>query len=43
MSDSNNIGVKKNTIKKYYIQNDSHFNDQGHKLIADYFIKNFKF
>jgi hypothetical protein len=43
MSDSNNIGIKKNTIKKYYIQNDSHFNDEGHKLIADYFIKNFNF
>jgi lysophospholipase L1-like esterase len=35
---------KKNLIiKKYYQLGDIHFNPDGHKLIADYFIKNFKF
>jgi hypothetical protein len=35
---------KKNLIiKKYYQLGDIHFNTAGHKLIADYFIKNFKF
>ena len=35
---------KKNLIiKKYYQLGDIHFNPEGHKLIADYFIKNFKF
>jgi hypothetical protein len=35
---------KKNLIiKKYYQLGDIHFNPVGHKLIADYFIKNFKF
>ena len=35
---------KKNLIiKKYYQLGDIHFNREGHKLIADYFIKNFKF
>ncbi len=35
---------KKNLIiKKYYQLGDIHFNPEGHKLIADYFIKNFNF
>jgi lysophospholipase L1-like esterase len=34
---------KKKIIDKYYIENDFHFNLEGNKLIADYFIKNFKF
>jgi hypothetical protein len=39
--DGNN---KKNLIiRKYYQLGDIHFNPEGHKLIADYFIKNFKF
>jgi hypothetical protein len=34
---------KRKIIDKYYIENDFHFNLEGNKLIADYFIKNFKF
>ena len=30
-------------VKKYYIPYDVHFNKNGNRLIADYFIKNFKF
>jgi hypothetical protein len=36
--------IKKNLIiRKYYQLGDIHFNPEGHKLIADYFIKNFNF
>jgi hypothetical protein len=35
--------TKRKIIEKYYIENDFHFNLEGNKLIADYFIKNFKF
>jgi hypothetical protein len=30
-------------IRKYYQLGDIHFNYEGHKLIADYFVKNFNF
>ena len=30
-------------IKKYYIVDDLHFNSLGNKMIADYFISNFKY
>ena len=36
-----NIGFEK-TYKNYYITNDVHFNEEGHSLIADFMIKNFK-
>ena len=36
--------IKKNLIiRKYYQLGDIHFNAEGHKLIADYFIENFNF
>jgi len=39
-----NISIedKKKIIDKFYFKNDVHFNINGNKLIADYFIKNFK-
>ena len=37
------LAVKRNTIERYYIENDFHFNFEGNKLISEYFIKNFKF
>jgi lysophospholipase L1-like esterase len=44
MNDDDDEKSKKNLIiKKYYQLGDIHFNTAGHKLIADYFIKNFKF
>jgi hypothetical protein len=42
MNDADQI-TKRQIIEKYYIDNDFHFNLEGNKLIADYFIKNFKF
>jgi len=42
MNDADQI-TKRQIIEKYYIDNDFHFNREGNKLIADYFIKNFKF
>jgi len=36
------IEEKKKIIEKFYFKNDVHFNINGNKLIADYFIKNFK-
>lgn len=35
------IGFEK-TYKNYYIKNDVHFNEEGHSLIAEFMIKNFK-
>jgi lysophospholipase L1-like esterase len=44
MNDDDNENSKKNLIiRKYYQLGDIHFNHEGHKLIADYFIKNFNF
>jgi hypothetical protein len=44
MNDDDDESNKKNLIiKKYYQLGDIHFNPEGHKFIADYFIKNFKF
>jgi len=36
------IEEKKKIIDKFYFKNDIHFNINGNKLMADYFIKNFK-
>jgi len=36
------IEEKKKIIDKFYFKNDVHFNINGNKLLADYFIKNFK-
>ena len=32
---------KEQVIEKFYIQDDLHFNEDGNKLIADFFVKNF--
>ena len=32
---------KMKVIEKFYIPGDFHFNEDGNKLIADFFIKNF--
>ncbi len=32
---------KKKIIEKFYFKNDVHFNKDGNKIIAEYFIKNF--
>jgi hypothetical protein len=42
MNDDDNVD-KNLVIKKYYQNGDIHFNFEGHNLMADYFIKNFKF
>lgn len=41
IDESKNNRIEK--IKKYYIVGDIHFNSLGNKMIADYFISNFKY
>ncbi len=43
MNDDDENSKKNLIIRKYYQLGDIHFNHEGHKLIADYFIKNFNF
>ena len=43
MNDDDENSKKNLIIRKYYQLGDIHFNREGHKLIADYFIKNFNF
>jgi len=43
MNDKNSADTKKNIIKKYYQLGDIHFNSEGHKVIAEDFLKKFKF
>jgi lysophospholipase L1-like esterase len=43
MNDKNSIDTKKKIIKKYYQLGDIHFNSEGHKVIAEDFLKKFKF
>ena len=43
INDDDEESKKNLIIKKYYQLGDIHFNPEGHKLIADYFIKNFNF
>ena len=43
INDEHQLSTKRQIIEKYYIDNDFHFNREGNQLVADYFIKNFKF
>jgi len=43
MNDKNDQKTKMEIVRKYYILNDVHFNVRGNKIVADDFLKKFKF
>ena len=43
MNDKNDQKTKMEIVRKYYILNDVHFNARGNKIVADDFLKKFKF
>jgi hypothetical protein len=43
MNDKNDQKTKMEIVRKYYILNDVHFNAIGNKIVADDFLKKFKF